>query len=111
MPPGTCGPASPQGADRGLTARPRARRGRHPRALPVVAHQARRRQSGIKGGRAAVRDTSTAAVPGPAADFLGPYARPADPTRERTMADAAYLTVTIAVFALVALVARGVTKL
>jgi hypothetical protein len=36
---------------------------------------------------------------------------PSEPLRELTMADVAFVVTTIAVFALVALVAKGVTKL
>ncbi|MFD7550114.1 hypothetical protein ACFV0R_33820 [Streptomyces sp. NPDC059578] len=69
--------------------------------------------------RGAVRGASTAAVGGGIAGFLEQsahptaFGRPGRPisTQELTMADLAFVVTTIAVFALVALVAKGVTKL
>lgn len=68
------------------------------------------RRGRVKGGTAAVWKASTQA----AAVFGGGLLRGSprtDLTQEHTMADVAFVVTTIAVFALVALVARGVTKL
>ncbi|MFD3656711.1 hypothetical protein [Streptomyces sp. NPDC058620] len=72
------------------------------------------RQTGVKGPSIAVRTTSRwlSTGLGPGFAHLG---RTADSiphfNQELTMADLAFVVTTVAVFALVALIARGVTKL
>ncbi|MFD4322941.1 hypothetical protein [Streptomyces sp. NPDC058548] len=57
-----------------------------------------------------VRASSTEALSWPRSDFLQPSENPFV-TRELTMADVAFVVTTIAVFALVAFIAKGVAKL
>ncbi|MER5377722.1 hypothetical protein [Streptomyces sp. NPDC002553] len=80
------------------------------------------RKGSVKGGWSGVWEPSTALAPGQRGCFLDidsvrrPTARVRSPDphprpQELAMADLAFVVTTIALFALVALVAKGVTKL
>ncbi|MEU9138765.1 hypothetical protein AB0D33_22880 [Streptomyces sp. NPDC048404] len=69
------------------------------------------RKGPVKAGTVAVRGPSTATASGHGGGFLGSVRRNRTSLQELTMADVAFVVTTIAVFALVALVAKGVTKL
>ncbi|ODA75614.1 hypothetical protein APS67_000177 [Streptomyces sp. AVP053U2] len=69
------------------------------------------RKRPAKNVRTAVRKPSTAAESGCTGAFLFLSDSPFEPHQEFAMADVVFVAVTIAVFALVALVAKGVTKL
>ncbi|SBU95705.1 hypothetical protein YUMDRAFT_01541 [Streptomyces sp. OspMP-M45] len=70
----------------------------------------RRRTGAVKGGPAAVGKPSTRAGRGWGRGFAQEVPE-TDLSKELTMADAAFVVTTLAVFALVALIARGVAKL
>jgi uncharacterized membrane protein YqjE len=70
-----------------------------------------RRKSCVKGVGAAVRESSTAVESGRRGVFLELSDSLPNLIQELAMADLAFVLTTIAVFALVALVAKGVTKL
>ncbi|MFF9772701.1 hypothetical protein ACF1HJ_03315 [Streptomyces sp. NPDC013978] len=65
----------------------------------------------VKGGAATVRDSSTTGDSGQGRGFLEASESLPHLCQEFTMADVAFVVTTIALFALVALVAKGVTKL
>ncbi|MFC8090181.1 hypothetical protein [Streptomyces sp. NPDC057301] len=67
--------------------------------------------SPVKEAQGAVRDPSTAAESGHKGCFLEPSLFNRSSLQELTMADLAFVVTAIACFALVALVAKGVTKL
>ncbi|MEU9056173.1 hypothetical protein AB0D37_38270 [Streptomyces sp. NPDC048384] len=67
--------------------------------------------SPVKEAQSAVRDPSTAAESGHTGCFLESSLFNRSSLQELTMADLAFVVTAIACFALVALVAKGVTKL
>lgn len=67
--------------------------------------------SPVKAAQSTVRDPSRAAISGHASCFLRSSLFERTSLQEFTMADLAFVVVTIACFALVAVVAKGVTKL
>ncbi|WP_407555099.1 hypothetical protein QOM21_34940 [Streptomyces sp. Pv4-95] len=69
------------------------------------------RQGCVKGGRRAVRKASTGAANGRKHAFLKRSDSDPDLFQECLMADVAFIVTTIAVFALVAFIAKGVAKL
>ncbi|MFE7977284.1 hypothetical protein [Streptomyces shenzhenensis] len=71
----------------------------------------RSRQGLVKRSPGAVQDPSTGVESGQNGDFLEPSFSRSAPFQEFAMADVVFVVTTIAVFALVALVARGVAKL
>ncbi|MER6453964.1 hypothetical protein ABT270_15310 [Streptomyces sp900105245] len=70
----------------------------------------RPRMGPVKAGSGAVREPSTATGSGRGGGFLEP-SDPRTSLQELAMADLAFVVTVLAAFALVALVARGVTKL
>jgi hypothetical protein len=96
----------PPGAGKGRRAPPDVS-GRARRAVAAP----RRRKGRVKGSGTAVRDPSTAAASGRNRGFLETSLFRRTSSQELTMADVAFVVITLAVFALVALVAKGVTKL
>ncbi|MER5833880.1 hypothetical protein ABT116_24235 [Streptomyces sp. NPDC002130] len=69
------------------------------------------RQGAVKAVAAAVRDPSTSGPIRPPGAFLEASACPHTSLQESAMADPAFVITVLAAFALVALVAKGVTKL